>query len=98
MTDLSFHIRQFVPDAEGEELEHRQALLVARDYAAMLRSRVQTEWAITLAAEAHETAGTYAFADTSCDNLKTITAYCRNLVQAAMLADWFDREGPGHDA
>ena len=31
---LAFHIRQFVPAADGEELEHRAALLKARDYAA----------------------------------------------------------------
>jgi hypothetical protein len=34
MTDLVFHIRQFVPTAEGAELDHRMALLKARDYAA----------------------------------------------------------------
>lgn len=95
MTDLSFHVRQFVPDcADGAEMELRTALLVARDYAAMLRSRVATEWAITLAAEAHEMAGEYAFAVASLDRLKVVRNYCRNLVQAAMLADWFDREGP----
>ncbi len=37
MTDLAFHIRQFVPSAEGVELDHRAALLKARDYAAALR-------------------------------------------------------------
>lgn len=95
MTDLSFHIRQFVPDAQGEELEHRQALLTARDYAAALRGSVHSEWALTLAAEAHEAAGAYCFADESCDRLKIVVGYCRNLVHAAMLADWMDREGPG---
>ena len=93
MTDLAFHIGQFFPEAQGEELEHRQALLVARDYAAMLRSRVRSEWAITLAAEAQEVASTYAFAEASLDQLKNVTAYCRNLVQAAMLAEWFERDG-----
>lgn len=95
MTDLAFHVRQFVPDCnDGEEMELRKALLVARDYAAMLRSRVGTEWAITLAAEAHEVAGEYAFAVASLDRMKTVRDYARNLVQAAMLADWFEREAP----
>ena len=99
MSDLSFHVRQFVPEcADGEEMELRTALLVARDYAAMLRSRVHPEWALTLAAEAHDMAGEYAFAIAPLDRLKAVRDYCRNLVQAAMLADWFEREGPGHDA
>jgi len=94
MSDLAFHVRQFVPDAEGEELEFRQNLLVARDYAANLRGNVHSAWALELAAEAHETAGDYVFRPTSIDRLKIVRAYCRNLVQAAMLADWLDREGP----
>lgn len=93
MSDLSFHVRQFVPDcADGEEMELRTSLLVARDYAAMLRSRVGTEWALTLAAKAQDMAGTFAFAKTSLDRLKVVRDYCRNLVQAAMLSDWMDRE------
>lgn len=93
MSDLSFHVRQFVPDcADGEEMELRTSLLVARDYAAMLRSRVDTEWALTLAAKAQDMAGTFAFAKTSLDRLKVVRDYCRNLVQAAMLSDWMDRE------
>tara|TARA_R110002072_G_scaffold138109_5_gene281196 strand:+ start:27587 stop:27898 length:312 start_codon:yes stop_codon:yes gene_type:complete len=92
MTDLSFHVRQFVPEcADGEEMDLRTALLVARDYAAMLRSRVGTEWALTLAAEAHDMAGKFAFANASLDRLKVVRDYCRNLVQAAMLTDWMDR-------
>lgn len=94
MSELSFHVRQFVPDcADGEEMELRTALLVARDYAASLRSRVGTGWSLTLAAEAHEMAGEYAFAEASLDGLKVTRDYCRNLVQAAMLADWFARHG-----
>ena len=95
MTDLSFHVRHFLPDCpDGEEMELRKALLTARDYSAMLRSRVQTEWAITLAAEAHETAGLFVFAPVPLDRLKLSRDYCRNLVQAGMLADWLESEGP----
>ena len=65
MIDPTFYIRQLVPEcADGEEMDLRKALLVARDYAAMLRSRVVTEWALTLAAEAHDLAGQFAFAHT----------------------------------
>ena len=95
MTDLSFHVRHFLPDCpDGEEMELRKALLTARDYSAMLRSRVHTEWAITLAAEAHERAGLFAFAPVPLDRLKIVRDYARNLVQAAMLADWIESEGP----
>lgn len=94
MTNLAFHVRQFLPDcSDGEEMELRKSLLVARDYSAMLRSRVGTEWSLALAAEAHETAGEFAFGETSLDRLKVARDYCRNLVQAAMLADWFERGG-----
>ena len=95
MSDLSFHVREFLPDCQdGDEMEVRKALLMARDYAAILRSRVHASWALTLAAEAQEIAGDFAFSETSLDRLKIARDYCRNLVQAAMLADWFEREGP----
>lgn len=94
MTDLAFHVRHFIPECvDGEEMELRKALLIARDYAAMLRSRVSSEWSLALVAEAHETAGEFAFGETSLDRLKVARDYCRNLVQAAMLADWFERGG-----
>ena len=87
MSDLSFHVRQFVPNAEGEELELRNALLKARDYAAALRGRAASELACNLACEAHELAGAFAFAETSIPRLKMAVGCCRNLVQAAMYAD-----------
>lgn len=93
MTDLSFHVRQFVPDcADGEEMEQRQALLRARDYATVLRSKVTCEAAYNHAIDAHEMAGAYVFADVSPDRLKVAVAYCRNLVHAAFLADHLDME------
>lgn len=94
MTDLISHIRGFVPDcAEGEEMELRTSLVVARDYAAMLRTRVGSEWALILAAEAHTAAGDHAFAETSLDRLRLARDYCRNLVQASLLADWLESGG-----
>ncbi|WP_271077902.1 hypothetical protein [Aurantiacibacter sp. MUD61] len=94
MTDLAFHVRQFVPNcADGEELEQRTALLVARDYAADLRGKVWSRTALHHAADAHELAGAMVFADVSADRLKIAVAYCRNLVHAAFLADHLEREG-----
>lgn len=95
MSDLSFHIRQFVPESEGADLEHRTALLKARDYASMLRSRVTSWQALDLAAAAHETAGAFIYADVPADRLAIAVSYCRNLVQAAMLADHLEAEGAG---
>jgi hypothetical protein len=95
MSDLSFHIRQFVPDCEGPELEHRNALLIARDYAADLRAKVTSETALEHAAAAHQMAGEFVFADVPPDRLKIAVAYCRNLVHAAFLAEHLCNEGSG---
>lgn len=92
MSDLAFHIRQFVPDCADAELEQRQALLVARDYAADLRAKVTSETALAHAADAHEMAGAFVYADVPTDRLKIAVAYCRNLVHAAFLAEHLDRE------
>ena len=93
MSDLAFHIHSFVPDCEGEELEQRTALLKARDYAADLRAKVLSRTALHHAADAHELAGAFVFADVPVDRLKIAVAYCRNLVHAAFLADHLDQEG-----
>ncbi len=88
MSDLSFHVRQFVPAADGEEMEHRQALLRARDYAAMMRGQTVSNAAYDLAWRAHEAAGEFVFAsDVPLPRLKAAVSYCRHLVQAAMLAE-----------
>ena len=93
MNDLAFHIREFVPDcADGPEMTQRQALLKARDYAAMLRGRVATGIALAHAAAAHEMAGEYVFADAPPERLETAVAYCRNMVHAAFLADHLEGE------
>jgi len=94
MSDLAFHIREFAPTcAEGPEMEQRQALLKARDYASHLRSRVNSQRAFDHAVAAHEMAGGYVFAEVSVARLEIAVAYCRNLVQAAFLADHLDDEG-----
>jgi len=95
MTDLSFHIREFVPAAEGPELEHRTALLKARDYAAMLRGSVESRTALDHAADAHEMAGAFVYADVPPERLEIAVKYCRHLVHAAFLAEHLDSEGGG---
>jgi hypothetical protein len=91
VTDLSFHIRQFMPDAQGEELEHRQALLKARDWAAALRGRTNSLRAFNLAVEAHEVAGEFVFAQGETpQRLGFAAKLARHLVGAAMLAEQLD--------
>ena len=92
MSDLAFHIHQFVPGCQGEELQHRTSLLVARDYAAELRSKVTTPRALEHAADAHEMAGAFVFSEAPPDRLKIALEYCRNLVHAAFLADHLEGE------
>lgn len=94
MSDLAFHVRQFVPAcADGEELEHRTALLKARDFAAAQRGKVFSDAAINLSCAAHETAGEYVYADVPVDRLKIAVAFCRHLVSAAYLAEHLSEEG-----
>lgn len=93
MTDLTFHIRQFVPDAKGEELEHRAALLKARDYAAALRGQAQSALAYSHACDAHEMAGDWVFAFAPKERLELAVKYCRHAVMAAFLADHLEDGG-----
>lgn len=93
MTDLSFHIRQFVPDCpDGEEMALRSSLLTARDYAARLRGTTKSETALCHAAEAHEVAGALVFSTASIDRLKIGVAYARHMVQAAFLIEHLERD------
>lgn len=95
MSDLAFHVREFVPAAEGPELEHRIALLKARDYAAALKGQAISDRAYDHACAAHEMAGAFVYAEVPADRLKIAVAYCRNLVMAAYLGDHLDSEGAG---
>jgi hypothetical protein len=93
MTDLAFHVREFLPECQGEELEQRKSLLVARDYAADLRGKVWSRTALEHAATAHELADYFYKDETaSPDRLKIALAYCRNLVHAAFLVDHLEQE------
>ena len=84
--------RQFMPEGSDKAREHREALMVARDYAAMLCSRIRSQWGVELAASARDVASTMAFAEASDSDLGIAVAYARNLVQAAMLADHLEEE------
>jgi hypothetical protein len=90
MGDLSFHIHTFVPEAEGEELQQRIALLTARDYAADLMGKTCCRHAQDYAGDAHQLAGRFVFAEETAARLEIAVALCRNLVRAAMLMDHLD--------
>lgn len=96
MTDLAFHIRSFVPEADGEDLEHRTALLEARDFAASLLGRCESRRAYDHASDAHAMAGAFVFAPVPAVRLKLAVGYCRHMVQAAFLAEHLESEGTGH--
>ena len=85
---LAFHVRTFVPDcADGEEMEHRQALLKARDFAAAQRGKVFSDFANHLSCEAHELAGAFVYAGVPNARLKLAVDLCRHLVSAAYIAE-----------
>lgn len=93
MTDILTQVRMFVPSCqEGEELEQRKALMIARDYAAMLRGTTESAIATNHAVDAHECAGAYVYADVPVARLKIAVGYCRAMVQAAFIADHLERE------
>lgn len=97
MSDLSFHVKTYVPSAEGEELQHRESLLRARDYASALKANARSDRAYDYASDAHEMAGHFVFADAPIDRLKIAVAYCRYAVHAAYLVEYLDGERPnGH--
>ena len=93
MTDLSFHVRQFVPECtDPEEMELRQALLKARSYAGTLCTSRESENAYSHATLARDVADAFVFADVPVARLKIAVGYCRSMVQAAFLADHLERE------
>lgn len=89
-TGLAFHVHTYCPDAAGKELEHREALLKARDFAAAIRGKTVSRAAYDHAVTAHDIAGEYVFADVSEETLANVVKYCRHLVQAAILAEYLD--------
>lgn len=90
---LAYHVREFVPGSEGEDLEHRIALLKAREYAAKIRCKPVGEIARGHAIDAQQVADLFLH-DEHCtlDRLKLAVTYCRNLVQAAVIAEFLDLE------
>lgn len=90
---LEAQVRQFAPDAEGEELALRVTLLKARDWAAALRGR-STSWLATECAwHAHDVAGRFVFRPNErVARLELVSILCRALVKAAMAAESLDSE------
>ncbi|GAA5057781.1 hypothetical protein GCM10023208_23630 [Erythrobacter westpacificensis] len=94
---LAAIVLHFMPEAEGEELRWRIALMKARDFAGQLIATRDDEMAYELAQTAHDIAGRYAFADVPTVRLELATRLCRNLVQAAFTADHLASEAPYAD-
>lgn len=92
---LAFHIHEFVPDAHGEELQHRISLLKARDYATWLLGVTFSRGAGNFACDALHFASEYVFADVPTVRLEIVVRFCRLLVQCAFTADHLDGEGAG---
>lgn len=90
--ELTRHVLAFVPTAAGEELEHRIALVRARDFAAWHLGRRIEQVAYDLAKEAHEFAGAFVYAEVSPAQLDLAVKLCRCLVQAAFLVDHLSEE------
>ena len=90
---LQTHVLHFLPNAAGDELVHRVALLKARDWAAALCGRSQSWLATECACHAHDVAGRFVFRPgESPARLETAANLCRALVKAAMAADALDWE------
>ncbi|WP_156323818.1 hypothetical protein [Citromicrobium sp. WPS32] len=91
------HVLHYVPDASGEELEHRIALLKARDWGAAMRGRTESLRAFNLAIEAHEVAGAFVFAiNETPARLGQAAKLARHLIGAAMHAELLDLDGGEH--
>lgn len=90
---LQNHVRHYVPDAAGDELAHRVALLKARDWSAALRGRSQSWLATECAFHAHDVAGRFVYRlGESPERLEAAANLCRALVKAALTADTLDSE------
>jgi hypothetical protein len=78
-------VRHYVPNAIGDELAYRVAILKARDWAAVLRGSTVSQRALSLAIDAHEAAGEYVFEPgASVEQLASAARACRRLVGAAL--------------
>lgn len=90
---LVYHVQQYIPGADGKELEHRIALLKARDWSAALRGRTTSFLATELAIHSHEIAGGMVFrVHETIPRLETAAELCRRLVAASLAADCLSNE------
>lgn len=90
---LAYHIQQYCPGAEGEELAQRVALLKGRDWAAALRGRTTSHLGDQCACYAHEVAGRFVFRPGETEARLALAAQlCRALVRASMAADSLNAE------
>jgi hypothetical protein len=90
---FAFHIHQFMPDCQGEELEQRIALLKARGYSCTLMGSTVSELARGHAIDARNAADHFVYCPASTPvSLNRAVLYCRHLVQCAFLAEHLDPE------
>lgn len=88
---LAFHVRTYLPEAEGDALAHRIGLLKARDYAAALQGSAVSHVSRQHAADVHDLAGAMVFREGLSEvKLKAAVDYCRAIIKAAMLAEILD--------
>ena len=92
---LRQQIRQWLPASEGDDLEHRVALLIAREYAMWLACRSEGQEAVEHARQAQRIAGLFLYADVPAVRLGLVVEYCRHLVRCTFLADHLESEGCG---
>ena len=93
MSDLAFHVRQFVPDCtDGAEMGARQKLLIARDYAITLITTRRELVSMDHAIQARTVADHFVFADVPIHSLEVAVRYCRALEQCAFIADILELE------
>ena len=91
---LEMHIRTFLPDSQGTELDWRMKLLRARGFATEMVADTTDDFAYTLASEALEVAKYYVFAEVPEARLALATKLCRCLVQSAFIVDHLAGEAP----
>ena len=90
---FAFHVHQFMPDCEGEELELRITLLKAREFAGELRCTTISEFARNHAIDAQSAADHFLYCPSATPSkLGDAVQYCRLCVQCAYLAENLDPE------
>ena len=86
--DLASHVREFVPNAAGEDLKLRIQLLKARGYGSMMCATSTDQEAIDLAAHARDLADRFAYSKSaSLDRLRLARDCVRRMVSASMILE-----------